>query len=168
MPAPISLTAKGLLASRVVTVRKVVEIFREYMNNDLRLGIDVTEDVVKWGKLGGASTIKAVSWEIPGFTISLDNKDGKYSRGGVGSIWITTLQREWDECSLKFRCTIRLPNGAVETLRTYNGKIVDVVAREEHDIAVIDIVTRHLADDYLSSKISKQTGDAQVLISGGW
>jgi hypothetical protein len=168
MPAPISAAARILLASRAVTVRKVAEIFREYLNGDLRLGVEVTDDVVKWGDLGGASTIKRISWEIPGFTVSLDNKDGKYSRGGASSIWVTTLARDAEDCALRFRYTIRHPSGLVEVLKEYHGDIVDVVAREEGDIAVADIVTRHLADDYLSATINKKSGDEQAFIAGGW
>lgn len=166
----ITLTAnvQAVLAQPNVRVHKRVELVRDYWNADLRQSVDVSEDAVKFSRLTNESTLKQVNWTVANLTVSLDNAGGRYSHLGPSSIWQTTFQRKPRECALIFRLMLPMPDGTLYELQRYMGSIEDCVARDEGEIAVIDVVTKHLSHRPLSVKITKQSGDEVVVLGKLW
>jgi hypothetical protein len=167
MHNPLPNNVKAVLAQPNVRVVKRVELVRDYWNADTRMIVDVTGDVVKYGKLTSESTIKSVNWTVPNLTVSLNNVDGRYSSDHPASIWKATFQRNPRECSLIFRLQLPMPDGTNYDLHKYMGS-VEAIGREEGEIAVVDIVTRHMIHRPLSVKLTKNSGDETVILGGTW
>lgn len=164
MSATYSAEATALLQSGDFRLRKVLEITNDLFNADVRQWVDVSDLVVRWGRLTGASSIKSTSWEIPSFSPSLSNIDNYFSEDHAESVW-TALGKAPDECWVRLRVQIKLSTGAYETLRTYYGKIFSVVPK---DSGLVDIQTRHAVDEALAQGITKQSGDELQVLGSNW
>ena len=143
-------------------------LMRDYFNADTRLIVDVSDDVAKEGQFINQSTIKTVDWKVTNFTVSMKSTSGKYSRDRADSIWAATFAREPEECAVLFRLLLPMPDGSLYELHRCAGSVEDCVAREESDIAVVDIVAKHLSHGPLTQKITKSSGDELVVLGTVW
>lgn len=168
MPITLPANVRAVLAQKAVAVVKRVELVREYWNADLRMTVDVSLDVVKWGALTNKSTIREVNWTVPNLTVSLDNKDGRYSPDHPASIWKATFARTPRDCALIFRLMLPMPDGTLYELQTFKASIEDCVPVDENEIAVVDIVTKHMSHRPLSAKLTKASGDETVVLGTTW
>lgn len=159
---------RAVLNQPNVTVHRQVQIVREYWNADLRMIVDVSQDVAKIGSLTNESTLKRIDWNVPTMTVSMNNADGKYSKGSAASIWQATLQRKPRECALIFRLMLPMPDGTLYQLHKFPGSIEDAVPRDESDVAVVDLVVKHLSHRQLAAGITKASGDELVVLGTTW
>ncbi len=159
---------RAVLAQPVVNMVRKVELVREYWNADLRLRVDVSRDVKKFGKLTNESTLKQVNWTVANLTVSLDNVDGLYSPDKSDSVWQATFARKPRECALIFRLMLVMPDGTNYELQKYIGSIEDCVPRDEGEIAVVDVVTKHMSHRALAAKLTKASGDELVVLGTTW
>lgn len=159
---------RAVLNQPKVAVVKRIELVREYWNADLRMNVDVSEDVKKWASLTKKSTIREVNWTVPNLTVSLDNKDGRYSPDHAASIWQATFQRKPRECALIFRLLLPMPDGTLYELEAFKASVEDCVPVDENEIAVVDIVTKHMSHRPLAAKLTKASGDELVVPGATW
>jgi hypothetical protein len=158
----------AVLSDPVVKIVKRVELLREYWNADLRLTVDVSEDAVKFSELKNESTLKLVNWTVANLTVSLNNALSRYSTDHALSIWQATFARKPRECAVIFRLMLPMPDGTLYELQKYMGSVEDCVPRDEGEIAVVDIVTKHMSHRPLSVKLTKSSGDETVLTGTTW
>jgi len=167
MPNPISSAARTELRKPAPRIRKTLDVVFELYNADLRSYTDLTQHVYRWGTQSGASTIKSNNWQIPSQDLALVNLNNYLSPGLAGSLWVA-LGVAPDECWVRVRILADLPDGTSETVHLYYGKIIECIPRADSSLMLVDLKTRHAADEALSAGIAKQSGDELVMLGSGW
>jgi len=168
MAVPLSAAAKSVLAARSVRVLKKLEVVKELYDADARVYNDITAKVLRWGTLSGASTVKAIDWELPALTVLVRNDKSYFSEGHVDSLW-TNLGIAPNAAWVKLQLLLPLLDGTLETMAVYYGKIQEAVAHDLGDFSAVELVTRHAADDALKARITKASaGDEHQVLGTSW
>lgn len=167
----ISDVARTELAKTTVKIVKRLEIIYELMDADLRQIVDVSRFVLTYGSIGGDSTIKAKGWSKPKNSPSLQIDDSFFLLPGhPDSVWegfgagVTP-----DQCHVRFTAFVPLPDGTLESIRTWIGRIVDAPVRSSGDVYSIDFSTEHPSAEALDAGITKESaGDRLGKLGSTW
>ena len=116
---------------------------------------DLSDRVVRWGKMSGESTLVSRNWRIPGMNPLLRNDDGYFSVNNTDSYWYDGADVPPDQCAIGVSMMFHRQGRAFETLRVYHGRIVDIVYRYNRGMAVAEFVSTMIQDKHLDRDLSK-------------
>ena len=147
-------------------VRSAV-IIKNHFDENNRVELDITDDVVSFGALVSRSTLTGVDWEKPSLTMIVKNKANALNKHSSSSFFNASPVRDPKECVLLMKLFIVTDaSGTQELAKMYRGRIESAELKLDEDLTVVEIVTVMEQSKGMSKTLTKKEGGRLVLPHG--
>lgn len=159
MSLTISQAAKDELAKPVPNVRRVATLIKNLFNGNTRVSEDISDRVIKWGRLVLPSSALKTNWEKPNLTMQVKNENNFLNPWSSSSFFAQSPAVDKRDVTLLVELyALKGELLTPELILRYWGYIDDVAVRYDSDFSFVEIVTVMLQNRGLQKEITKAHG----------